>query len=205
MIDMNGVSGMGSRMRVFRRVVTLSACWAMLSGAPGWAQQPPVLSGSQVSEDALIDALAMDAPAEAPEGGKTRGFGPAPRPASPAAATRRPDGGGKANLMITFRTASAELTPESMRLLDTVARALQSDALAALAFRVEGHADPRGMPERNLALSAQRAGSVVSYLVQVRGVLPERLTSLGKGSAEPFDPQKPEAPENRRVTIVTTR
>lgn len=195
---------MGDAM-IFRRVAAVAACWAAVAATPGWAQQPPVLSGTQVTEDALIDALGIDTPAEASEGVKTRGFGPAPRPATPAAAPKKPAGSGKANLMITFKTGSAELTPEGLRLLDTVARALQSDSLAALAFRVEGHADPRGMPDRNLALSEQRARSVMNYLVQIKGILPERLTSLGKGSAELFDPQKPDAPENRRVTIVTTR
>lgn len=190
----------------FRRVVGVVACWAAAAATPAWAQQPQVLSGNQVTEDALIDALAIETPQDAAEGGKTRGFGPAPRPAAAAAtAPKKPAGAGKANLMITFKTGSAELTPEGMRTLDTVARALQSDALAALAFRVEGHADPRGTADRNQALSEQRARSVMTYLVQTKGVLPERLTSLGKGSAELFDPQKPDAPENRRVTIVTTR
>jgi outer membrane protein OmpA-like peptidoglycan-associated protein len=86
-----------------------------------------------------------------------------------------------------------------------VAKALQSDQLAGLSFKVEGHADPRGGAEHNLKLSQARAESVVAYLVQKHGVLPERLSAEGKGSSELMLPNKPEAPENRRVTIVTKR
>ena len=33
----------------------------------------------------------------------------------------------------------------------------------------------------------------------------DRLSAVGKGSAELLNAERPEAPENRRVTIVTTR
>jgi OmpA-OmpF porin, OOP family len=82
---------------------------------------------------------------------------------------------------------------------------VQSDALAGFAFKVEGHADARGDAERNLKLSQLRAEAVVSYLISQRGILPERLTAVGKGSAEPLNTTRIDAPENRRVTIVTIR
>jgi outer membrane protein OmpA-like peptidoglycan-associated protein len=177
----------------------LLACVAVVSGAPAQAQ---VLKGSQVTEEALVDALEIDGPQAATDG-QTRGFRPmAGSPTKPQPAATR---SGKANLMITFQVDSAELTPEGVKTLDTVARALQSDKLAGFMFRIEGHADPRGSAERNLVLSEQRAQSVVNYLVANHGVLPERLTAVGKGSSELFDPRTPDAPENRRVTIVTTR
>ena len=43
------------------------------------------------------------------------------------------------------------------------------------------------------------------YLVKTRGILPERLTAVGKGSSEPLNRERIDAPENRRVTIVTVR
>jgi outer membrane protein OmpA-like peptidoglycan-associated protein len=89
--------------------------------------------------------------------------------------------------------------------LQTVAKALQSDRLAGFAFRIEGHADPRGTPEFNLKLSEDRARSVVAYLTAKAGVLPERLQPVGKGSTELLNLQQPDAAENRRVTIVTTQ
>jgi outer membrane protein OmpA-like peptidoglycan-associated protein len=112
---------------------------------------------------------------------------------------------GKAPLMITFRTGSAELTPESIAVMGKVASALQSDRLAGFAFKVEGHADPRGGDELNQRLSQARAESVVKHLVDAHGILPERLSAVGRGSSELYDAKRPEAPENRRVTIVTQR
>lgn len=160
----------------------------------------PVLKNSEVTESVLIDALSVDSPL-AP-GGAMRGF----KPAAPgAAAPAKPAGPGRANLLITFETNATGLTPDSMSALDMVAKALQSDALAGLTFRVEGHADARGDSEANLTLSQQRADAVVRYLVGKHGMLPERLVPQGKGSNEPLNKERIDAPENRRVTIVTIR
>ena len=114
-------------------------------------------------------------------------------------------GAGKASLLITFGTDSADISSDTQGVLDTLARALQSDSLAGFSFKVEGHADARGEPEHNQRLSQQRAESVAAYLVNKHGILPERLTAIGKGSSEPLNKQRGDAPENRRVTIVTTR
>lgn len=176
-----------------------SAAWAGAQPAAGASAPEPMLRSGDVTESALVDALAIEAP-EPPADAKTRGFRPAVRPPS-----NKPAAPGKASLLITFPTDSAELTADGKAALDTVAKALQSDKLAGFGFRVEGHADPRGLADRNMKLSQMRAQAVVDYLVNVRGVLPERLAPQGKGSTELVDPSRPEAPENRRVTIVTNR
>jgi OmpA-OmpF porin, OOP family len=174
----------------------------LLSGAGALCAQDSkdnkVLSGSQVTESALIDALALEEPTAT---GATRGF----RPATAGGAAPKPAGPGKANLLITFNTGSTEVTPESRRILDTLAKAMQSDTLAGLSFRVEGHADARGDVEMNLRLSQQRAEAVARYLVEQHGILAERLAPKGKGSAEPLNRERVDAPENRRVTIVSQR
>ena len=121
-----------------------------------------------------------------------------------ATAPVKPAAPGKANLLITFPTGSAELTAETIRVLQTLGKALQSDRLAGFAFRIEGHADPRGTVESNIKLSEERAQAVAAYLSNTLGVLADRLQPVGKGSSEPLNPQQPDAPENRRVTIVTT-
>jgi len=162
----------------------------------------PVLKGTQVTEANLIDALSI-APAEAASGA-TRGFraktGIANVDNGGHAAKAGP---GKASLLITFNTNSTELTGDAKALLDTLGRALQSDNLAGFSFRVEGHADARGDADANQRLSQGRAQSVVDYLVG-KGILAERLTAAGKGSSEPMNKARVDAPENRRVTIVTT-
>jgi len=163
--------------------------------------QGPVLKGSQVTESALIDALIIEGPEAA--SGATRGFR-APTRAGADAKTPKP-AAGKANLLITFATDSSELTDESQAVLDQLARAIQSDALAGFSFRVEGHSDSRGDVPHNQELSQLRAESVASYLVKAHGILPERLKAVGKGSSEPLNIARIDAPENRRVTIVTVR
>ena len=184
--------------------LTLSFSVQAQSPAADAASAPnnPVLKGSQVTESALIDALQIEGPQVAE--GATRGFKPANRAGNPNAPAPKP-GAGKASLLITFGTDSSELTSESQAALDTVGRALQSDALAGFSFKVEGHADARGDADHNLKLSQARAEAVANYLVAHGGLLPERLTPIGKGSSEPMNKTKVDAPENRRVTIVTQR
>ena len=185
--------------RTFKPLICL-CCAASMAAAPLVRAQDSVLKPSQVTEEAILDALFTGPPASpdcrnaAP--GTCRGFGPMPsaRPVKPNA--------GKANLLITFATDSANLTPEDRTTLDVVAKALQSDTLAGETFRIEGHADPRGSDEHNLKLSQARAEAVSRYLVEQRSVLPERLSALGKGSSEPLNKREPDAPENRRVSVI---
>ncbi len=188
--------------RLALALALMGACGVQAQGtAPA-----PVLKNNQVTEDVLVDALAIDVP-EPPGGaasGVTRGFRPAIRPGGSTFQPAKPAAPGKANLLITFATGSSELSPETIRVLETVAKALQSDRLAGFAFRIEGHADPRGSAEYNLKLSEERAQSVAAYLTTKLGVLPERIQPVGKGSAELLNPGQPDAQENRRVTIVTT-
>lgn len=201
------------RMTAVGSATLLASCLAAWIGCPAAAlaqAAAPLLSNAQVTEDALVDALAIE-PAYADEAasGATRGFRPAVRPGTAstklATAPAKPAAPGKANLLITFPTGSAELTPETIRVLQTLGKALQSDKLAGFAFRIEGHADPRGTAESNIKLSEERAQAVAAYLSNTLGVLPDRLQPVGKGSSEPLNPQQPDAPENRRVTIVTTQ
>lgn len=180
-------------------LAALALCW----GAAAQAQAPgsgPVLKMKDVTEQALVDALAIDEPV-VEEGAKTRSLRPTARSnPSPAKAAA-----GKSNLLITFNTGSADLTAESKQALGTVAKALQSDKLAGFSFSIEGHADPRGSAELNQKLSESRAQSVAAFLVSSHGILAERLSPVGKGSSEPLNADRPDAPENRRVTIVTKR
>lgn len=169
----------------------------------GFASAQNVLKGAQVTESALIDALALEQPQAANEG-KTRGFRPATGRLGEPVKTGKPHAG-KASLLITFPTSSADLTGDTQLMLDTLARALESDQLAGFGFRVEGHADARGESDTNLKLSQLRAEAVTHYLVSRHQILPERLTAVGKGASEPMNKHQIDAPENRRVTIVTVR
>lgn len=165
--------------------------WPTQAQSQTHAPDTTVLKGEEVNADRLIEVLT-------PPPAKTRSLRVDREQDKPAAA-RRPS----ASLLITFHTASTELTPAARRQLDTLAEALKSDRLMTFQFDLEGHADRRGSAQSNLSLSQGRAESVRDYLVKTHGIAPERLMPVGKGDSEPLNPSQVTAPENRRVTIIT--
>lgn len=104
------------------------------------------------------------------------------------------------DLTVNFDFDSARLLPDARALVERLAAALDSPALRALRFRVEGHTDARGTLSYNEALSTRRARAVVDLLI-ARGVAGDRLEAAGKGSAELLDPADPHAALNRRVRV----
>ncbi len=68
-----------------------------------------------------------------------------------------------------------------------------------LKVRVEGHTSAEGDPDFNQKLSEQRAQSAVDYLLSL-GVPASQISSVGKGSSEPIDPDNLEV--NRRTEFV---
>lgn len=190
-----------------RHIARAAACGLLLSAAcvagtygPMAHAQPAtdVLTGTQVNEERLLEALTPDA-----DGVRKRSLRvKAAAAVIPAAqeATRP-----SASLLITFRTNSSELTDNAKQQLDVVGAALKNTRLAAYKFTVEGHADPRGDPAANLVLSQHRADTVRTYLVGEHGIDPIRLIPEGKGDRELLNRAVPAAPENRRVTIVTNQ
>jgi OmpA-OmpF porin, OOP family len=109
---------------------------------------------------------------------------------------------GPASFRIQFAFGSAELRPEAIPLLDSLGEALMSDDLRDWTFVVEGHTDATGDEQFNLNLSQQRADAVRDYLVAKHGVDAERLPTRGYGPSQPFDPARPAAAINRRVTFA---
>jgi outer membrane protein OmpA-like peptidoglycan-associated protein len=178
---------------------------SLLAGAPAQAQEKLLREG-QLTEKALIDALTPPeaAASAADERPLSRSFRPALRPGAAAAGTAAAAAGaGKASILVTFVTDSAELTPRARGALDVLAGAMKSERLASQRFVIEGHADPRGSDEHNLRLSQARAEAVRSYLLAQHGLAAERVSAVGRGSSALMNPSDPAAPENRRVTIVT--
>lgn len=173
----------------FSRIVLLAAC--SLLPVASFPQENKVLKGKEITESALIEALTPEEKIRTIRVERDKPGLP-PKPAA-------------ASLLITFETDSAELTPRAKSSLDVVARALNADKLADFRFSIEGHADPRGGHEHNMQLSQARAESVVDYLATTHGISRDRLKPQGKGDSELMNTTKPDAPENRRVTIKTLR
>jgi outer membrane protein OmpA-like peptidoglycan-associated protein len=193
-------------MKLCTRFALLAIAAVFTTGAV--QAQEKVMREGQVTQQALIDALAPAEAASAADGNdtagvRTRSFRPAVRPAAAvagtAAAAAQP---ARASILVTFVTNSADLTAGAKSALDVLAAAMKSDRLAAVKFTIEGHADPRGTEELNLRLSQARAESVRSYLTSTHGLAAARVNAVGKGSSALMKPSEPAAPENRRVTIV---
>lgn len=177
------------------------------------AQAQTLLKGKDLSEKNLIEALSPPAaaPADAAEGEEVRTRSirvMRDQPSDKALeqfAKPAPPKQTSASVLITFVTNSSELTDRARSSLDVVGRALQADRLASFKFAIEGHADPRGNHDDNLRLSQSRADSVVAYLADQHRISRDRLKPIGKGDTELFNSRQIDAPENRRVTIVTLR
>ena len=82
-------------------------------------------------------------------------------------------------------------------------RALSNEALASYRFRIEGHTDNVGAVADNMALSNDRAFTVMGYL-QGKGIAAGRLSFKGLGPTKPIKPNDtPEGrAENRRTEFV---
>ena len=103
---------------------------------------------------------------------------------------------------IHFDTDAATIRPESAATLNRIGDML--DAHPDLDLLVEGHTDATGDFDHNMELSKQRAESVKSWLVDNRGVEPDRLRSLGLGQTQPEDTNDTDEgrQKNRRVELV---
>ena len=97
---------------------------------------------------------------------------------------------------IRFEESSADMGAGNDELLDEVAAALRPCLGSIIA--INGHTDPSGDEERNLALSRDRAITVREELV-ARGIPRDGLRARGLGSREPIPGLDPADPANRRI------
>ena len=100
----------------------------------------------------------------------------------------------------SFETNTAVLNQSAMATLKEVADTLKKYPDEKVVVR--GHTDNTGAAEWNSRLSLMRADAVKAYLVAA-GIDGERLTSEGRGSASPIEPNTTSAgrARNRRVEI----
>ena len=100
---------------------------------------------------------------------------------------------------VYFDFDSSALRADAVDTLNKQAEILKANDEEVL---VSGHADERGTREYNMALGARRASAVATYL-EVRGVNPERITTISYGKEQPaVDEHNEEAwAKNRRAVI----
>jgi len=142
---------------------------------------------------ALLTAGCATSPPAEPQAGA------APPPAPQAAAAPAKPAPGADSLQVLFDVDSAALSPSADGVIDHAARLFREGN--PVVMTVAGHADNDGTEFNNLVLSAKRA-SVVKQALVARGIPAQRLELVAFGVAEPAVPDKPTAPENRRVVIT---
>ena len=105
---------------------------------------------------------------------------------------------------VNFKTGSADLTPESLVILDETIAGLK-DA-PDVEIEIRGYTDDVGRAEANQKLSERRALSVQKYLID-NGIDADRLKAVGYGEANPVTSNAtPEGrAENRRIEFYRTK
>ena len=127
-------------------------------------------------------------------------------PAMTAAEPSRPGDLAALNMQVQFATGSDQLTPQAVRTLSILGKALSDQQLGGLNFRIEGHTDTVGGAATNEALSLRRANAVVDFITSHYSMDRARLTPVGLGESQPLVPTGDGVPEprNRRVVVVST-
>lgn len=104
---------------------------------------------------------------------------------------------------IRYATSSADITKSSEYILDELIVFLQENPTVKI--RIEGHTDNVGAVDKNMALSADRAFTVMEYL-RAKGIPAARLSFQGLGPTKPVASN--DTPEgralNRRTAFVIT-
>lgn len=100
---------------------------------------------------------------------------------------------------IQFNAGSATVSPASQGTLDQISKvlALSPDRCVI----VEGHTDSSGNFDKNMALSRDRATSVVNFVSTRNGIDRKRLVPVGKGSTDTMQNLDARDPKNRRVVF----
>lgn len=104
---------------------------------------------------------------------------------------------------IRFNTGSATISPDSNRLLGTIAELASN---CDMRLDVEGHTDSVGSAEMNKSLSLARANAVIISLA-AQGANPERFTPYGYGPDKPIadNATADGRRQNRRIEIRVTK
>lgn len=118
----------------------------------------------------------------------------------------------------TKETARGTVTSLSGVLFDTGKSTIKADAKITLAklagvmlvfskttMQIEGYTDNTGSDATNITLSTARAKEVADFLTS-QGIAADRLTSVGKGPADPVAPNDTAdgRAQNRRVEVISS-
>lgn len=136
-----------------------------------------------------------------PQGATAEAAAPAPSSAGPRDCMALPPDVRSVGVdfAIQFNVGSATVSPASEGTLSQIAKvlALSPDRCVI----VEGHTDSTGSYDKNMALSRDRANSVVNFIAVRNGIDRRRLVPVGKGSSDPMPSLDSRDSKNRRVVF----
>jgi OOP family OmpA-OmpF porin len=131
---------------------------------------------------------------------KAKGLG-VPGKGIKSTAVFKPSSIGRADLRVSFVSASAEMTAAGQGEAMKFVEALKLPLLNSMRFTIAGHTDAVGKREYNLDLSRRRAQAVVDYLV-ANGADRSRFEVQGFGFDRPVPGLAAGSAENRRVEVI---
>ena len=193
------------------RAILVGATVGLLIGGAACAKRPSITVASAPAPAASVveappsapapTAVAAPAPAPTPA---LQPAAPAPQPpppvtARPAPVNFRPN---EALRPIHFDFDEAKIRSGDARILEATARWLKQNP--GHLVLVEGHCDPRGTEQYNLALGERRARATMNFLA-AHGVASSRLSIVSYGEERPLCQSENEAcwAQNRRATFLT--
>jgi outer membrane protein OmpA-like peptidoglycan-associated protein len=112
---------------------------------------------------------------------------------------------GREQVIVEFDSDSAVLRRKYLAALKALRKRLKENS--SLYVTIEGHADYRGSPAYNLALSRRRAIAVKNYLIRDKDVAATRITIEAFGCTVPIDDNRTikGRQKNRRAVVLTIR
>jgi OmpA-OmpF porin, OOP family len=107
------------------------------------------------------------------------------------------------NIDITFDVDTPIVQPESYQTVGRIADAMVYSSLLPYTFLIVGHIEASGRRENNAILSQRRADAIREILVNTFKISAKRIQSVGLGEEQLLDANRPNAPVNNQIQIMT--
>jgi OOP family OmpA-OmpF porin len=107
------------------------------------------------------------------------------------------------NVDITFDVDTPIVQPESYQTVGRIADAMVYSSLLPYTFLIVGHIEASGRRENNAILSQRRADAIREILVNTFKISAKRIQSVGLGEEQLLDANRPNAPVNNQIQVMT--
>ena len=192
-------------MRDLLKIGLLAGGLLWLATAPAFAQNAPTRDDIVAKLDKYQSDLELDVPAlrqQVTERSKSRSKNePPPQKRPPIAPdlNKLP----AFNVDITFDVDTPIVQPESYQTVGRIADAMVHSSLLPYTFLIVGHIEASGRRENNAILSQRRADAIREILVNTFKISAKRIQSVGLGEEQLLDANRPNAPVNNQIQIMT--